>query len=213
MIDDIIKYHIDNEVNKRTPLCSLFEDYGSDKSTRHNYSGLYSKLFKRYEDYPATYLEVGLGTNNTDVLSNMGPDGKPGASLRAISTYYSKWTIVGLDIDRRVLFQEPERRISTFFVDQLSPETIWNLWMTELPDIQFDIILDDGLHLFEANRVFFENSFHKLKEGGLYIIEDIFDNVQLDLANRYFANLPYRYHIVQLPSEICSDNTLVIIEK
>lgn len=213
MIADIIRYHIDNDLNKLTPLCRLFEAFGSDKSTRHNYSSLYFKLFKRFEDYPANYLEVGLGTNNTDVPSNMGIDGKPGASLRAISTYYSKWSVVGLDIDRRVLFQEPQRRISTFFVDQLSIETIQDLWDRDLQDRMFDIILDDGLHLFEANRIFFENSFDKLKEGGLYIIEDIYDTVQAELAERYFSSFNYKFHIVSLPSEICSDNTIVIIEK
>ena len=37
----------------------------------------------------------------------------------------------------------------------------------------FDIIIEDGLHTFEANKCFFENSIHKVKRGGIYIIEDI----------------------------------------
>jgi hypothetical protein len=37
----------------------------------------------------------------------------------------------------------------------------------------FDIIIEDGLHTFEANCIFFENSIHKLNKGGIYIVEDI----------------------------------------
>jgi hypothetical protein len=37
----------------------------------------------------------------------------------------------------------------------------------------FDIIIEDGLHTFSANVCFFENSIHKLKPCGYYVIEDI----------------------------------------
>ena len=64
-------------------LRALFQKYGSDKSTGHNYHLLYSWLLapKRGEDL--SMLEIGLGTNNIDVPSNMGLEGRPGASLRA----------------------------------------------------------------------------------------------------------------------------------
>ena len=39
----------------------------------------------------------------------------------------------------------------------------------------FDIIIEDGLHIFECNVLFFENSFHKLNVGGVFIIEDVCD--------------------------------------
>ena len=37
----------------------------------------------------------------------------------------------------------------------------------------FDIIIDDGFHSFDAACCLYENSIHKLKKGGIYIIEDI----------------------------------------
>jgi hypothetical protein len=47
------------------------------------------------------------------------------------------------------------------------------MWSLPELDCQFDLILEDGLHEFEANVLFFENSVHKLQNNGYYIIEDI----------------------------------------
>ena len=39
----------------------------------------------------------------------------------------------------------------------------------------FDLIIDDGAHFFDANINFYKNSFDKLKKNGYYIIEDVKD--------------------------------------
>ena len=43
------------------------------------------------------------------------------------------------------------------------------------PDLQggVDIIIEDGLHTFEANVSFLEESLDRLRLGGIYITEDI----------------------------------------
>jgi hypothetical protein len=61
-------------------------------------------------------LEIGLGTNNTDVVSNMGSEGVPDASLRAFRDYLPNARIYGAGIDKRILFEES--RIKTYFADQ-----------------------------------------------------------------------------------------------
>ena len=38
---------------------------------------------------------------------------------------------------------------------------------------EFDIIIDDGCHRYEETINFYENSIDKLKDNGIYIIEDI----------------------------------------
>jgi len=76
----------------------------------------------------------------------------------------------GADIDRDILFEEG--RIRTFWVDQRDSNAIRALWAT-LADIEFDIIIDDGLHEASANIRFFLESFGRLKPGGIYVIEDI----------------------------------------
>ena len=39
--------------------------------------------------------------------------------------------------------------------------------------VNFDIMIDDAIHTFEANKTFFLNSVHKLSKNGIYIIEDV----------------------------------------
>src|SRR5262249_48252115 len=114
--------------------------------------------------------EVGIGKNHPDILYNMGPSGRPGASLRGWRNYFSNASIFGADIDKRILFSES--RISTFYVDQSQQETIHHLF-ENFEHIRFDILIDDGLHTYEANATLLTNSFNKMANRGLYIIEDI----------------------------------------
>ncbi len=96
-------------------LKSLFNRYGSDKSQRHDYHHVYGRILSK-PDQVRTILEIGLGTNNTDVVSNMGESGKPGISLRAFRDFASQAKVFGADIDSRILFEED--RIQTYWVDQ-----------------------------------------------------------------------------------------------
>lgn len=162
-----------------TPLCCLIEKYGSDKGyvtytpeTHHNYTLYYHNLFKgrRYE--PLRIFELGIGTTNSEILCNMGTDGKPGASLRAWRDYFPLAQIYAADIDDKIMLDE--RRIKTYHCDQESSESIRNLWQNNIELwTGFDIIIDDGLHRLEANKTFFENTIHKLNVGGVFIIEDV----------------------------------------
>lgn len=154
----------------KTSMCDLFLKKGSDKSSWHSYTTLYNFLFSKYIGESINFFELGLGTNNINIPSNMGATGTPGASLYAFRDYFINANIYGADIDNEILFQD--HNISTFYVDQTDPKKIKSMWEC-IGNIQFDIIIDDGLHTFEANKIFFENSIHMLKDGGIYIIEDI----------------------------------------
>ncbi|NDG52987.1 MAG: hypothetical protein EBY39_08185 [Flavobacteriia bacterium] len=159
-----------------TELCEIMGRNKSDKGNiyqarAHNYTTLYYKLFKNLRDMPLDIFELGLGTPNTDVKSSMGVNGRAGASHYGWAEFFSKASIFGADIDDRILFNTD--RIKTFYCDQTNPKVIKNMWDHEtLKDINFDIILEDGLHAIDAQMCFFENSIHKLKKGGYYIIED-----------------------------------------
>jgi hypothetical protein len=172
-ISDIIDHFINDKIYETpTKLCETFTRYGSDKGDNHNYSTLYNHLFASLKDDPINLFEVGLGTGNLSIPSNMGVNAKPGASHIAFAEYFSNGMIFGADVDKGCLIQTD--RIKTFFVDQTNPYTISNLWNNpEMRNIQFDILIDDGLHQFNANKMFFEHSIHKLKDGGIYIVEDI----------------------------------------
>src|ERR1700736_6706269 len=60
-------------VNVRAPtkVCCVMTKYGSDKGRAHNYTRVYSALFKGCYAQLLRILELGLGSNNPDVPSNM----------------------------------------------------------------------------------------------------------------------------------------------
>ena len=157
---------IDGDDDQR--LCELFKRYGSDKSTIHNYHKIYSFLLKELVDQKKIF-ELGLGTNNTDIVSTMGKGGNPGASLRGFRDFTSNAQIFGADFDTRILFSE--KRIKTYFVDQTNLNTFDELSNNIGSD--FDLMIDDGLHSPNANLhslfFFIEN----IRIGGFAVIEDI----------------------------------------
>jgi hypothetical protein len=199
------------------------EKYGSDKGQKtsngrnwHNYSIVYHTLFQHVRTETLRIFELGLGTNDVTVPSNMGTHGKPGASLRAWRDYFPNSLIFGADIDRNILFEED--RIKTFFCDQLNPNEIKMMWEQEDLQEKFDIIIEDGLHTFEANKCFFEHSIHKVKEGGVYIIEDIdvkqlnIYTSQLIMWKNIYPTLEYK--IINLPhNRNVYDNCLILLSK
>lgn len=149
-------------------LRSLFNQYGSDKGGVHNYHLAYDRVIGNPEEI-SKVLEIGLGTNNVDIVSTMGNSGKPGASLRAFRDYCSSASVMGADFDERVLFTED--RIQTFFVDQTEVDTFTPLGNSI--GVDFDLMIDDGLHAPNANLHSLSFFLPRLKVGGWAVIEDI----------------------------------------
>jgi hypothetical protein len=218
-------FSVDYEPFVTTELCKIMGDFGSDKGhlniseSPHNYTTLYYQLFKDIRYNKLRIFELGLGTNNLDVLSNMGVNGKPGASLKGWKEFFPNSEIFGADIDKRILFNE--NRISTYFCDQTNPDTIKDMYNNPELNENFDIIIEDGWHTFPAQVCFFENSIHKLKCGGYYVIEDV-HNVLLDEENYFINKLNIwkskypnlQFWVCRLPSKLGAlANNLIIIKK
>ena len=199
--------------NSNSKLTELMNYYGSDKggkNNHHNYTDFYSEIFFHRRNEIKSFLEIGLGTNNVNIPSNMGIDGVPLASLRAWRDYFKNAQIYGADIDKSIL--KNEERIKTFFVDQANPESIKKLF-NSIGELKFDIILEDGLHEYNANICFFENSIDYLKNNGIYIIEDIFYKDKKKFLN-YFKNKNYNFSIVDIyHKKNIANNCLVIVRK
>ncbi len=188
-------------INNESKIGPLFEKYGSDK-TRENHDIVYEKILRALLEGSSNVIqifEIGLGTNNIDVPSNMGIHGKPGASLRAFRDYSERIVVVGADVDTRVLFNE--ERISTYYVDQLNLESL-----THLSGLvqQSQLIIDDGLHNAEANVNVLTTYMNVMQSGSWLVIEDIsrddfsrklwmhirmlmseFDSYILELSNKF----------------------------
>lgn len=146
----------------------LYDRHHSDKASSHNYYLMYGYVLHDPASVSQVF-EIGLGTNNTDVVSNMGVAGRPGASLRAFRDFLPNATIHGADVDRRVLFEE--ERIHTHFVDQTDDRTFADLGARLQGD--FDLMIDDGLHSPDANLLSLKFFLPRLKVGGWAIIEDV----------------------------------------
>jgi hypothetical protein len=216
-------FKVDYEPFKKTELCEIMGGFGSDKghtnleTSPHNYTTVYYMLFNSIRHSTLRVFELGLGTNNLDVNSNMGVNGKPGASLRGWRKFFPNASVYGADIDRRILFQED--RIKTYYCDQTDPATIKDMYAAN-PELHenFDIIIEDGWHTFPAQVTFFENSIHKVKKGGFYVIEDVHNVL---LAENYPAQIakwkseyPDRlFWVCRLPSKLGAlANNLIIVQ-
>ena len=157
------------KIQESKKLKKLFDYYGSDKSKIHNYHLIYSAIFKK-KNKVKKVLEIGLGTNNVNVISNMGIKGKPGASVRAFRDYFDKAIIYGADIDSKILFFE--KRIKTYYADQTNIHSIEKLFLKKIGK-NFDLIIDDGLHAPYTNLNFLISCLNKINKGGWLIVEDI----------------------------------------
>jgi hypothetical protein len=220
--DTEFKTVIQYNKNNRDELARLCDVYGSDKGelisdghpypwNSHNYTDYYSRLFSHCRNHVKKVFECGLGTNNPNLLSSMGVNGKPGASLRVWRDYFPNAVVYGADIDTDILFKE--ERINTFYIDQLNPDAIKKFWET-VGEKDFDFIVDDGLHTFQAGTTLFTYSIDRLSQSGIYIIEDVTCE-DLEKYKEFFKTTKYVVEFVTLyrPGNVLFDNNLVVIRK
>lgn len=202
-------------------LNRLCDKYGSDKGSEltqsdnywhlpHNYTKVYASLFHRIKDNNLIIFECGLGTNNPTLSSSMGPNGKPGASLRVWRDFFPNAQVYGADIDRDTLFLE--ERIITDYMDQTDPESVKAFWSKH--DIYPNVIIDDGLHEYDAGVCLFENSIDRLSDNGIYVIEDILKE-DLPRYQEYFqsSGLDVMFISINRTGIKLNDNTLIVIFK
>lgn len=203
-------------------LTNLASLYGTDKGSTntqenrwgwpvHSYTGLYSQFFHFSRANIKYVFECGIGTTNSSVKSSMGSAGSPGASLRMWRDYFPNALIIGADIDSEVLFAE--NRIKTYFVDQLDRNSVRGMW-AEVNVSHFDLMIDDGLHTFDAGVTLFEESIHKLAPGGIYVIEDVSPH-SMKLFREYFSGKEFQvsYYLLSVGSYYVNDNNLIVVRK
>jgi hypothetical protein len=206
--------------NERSELSRLCDLYDSDKGEvsraghsypwpSHSYADFYEMLFNANREAVGLIIECGIGG------SCMGTDYKPGASLRVWSDYFPQAEIIGLDIDRSVLFSED--RISTYYCDQTDAQSIGEFRKAaQLSASSVDIIVDDGLHNFDAGKCLFENTVGLLKGHGTYVIEDVGRRDRTAFAE-YFAGRQDEFFVqfvnLHRPNLSLWDNSLVVVRK
>lgn len=194
-------------------LTQLMNQEGSDKGQdRHDYTKKYEELFEPIKDEITTFCEIGLGSTNRNIKSNMGKNGTPLASVKAWKRYFNNATIYGADIDMNIL--ENHMGLFTYHIDMTDSESVNSFWKNFTHNM--DIILDDGLHEFDANVNLFENSYDKFNK--YYIIEDVGENYlaqwrhKLQVWKQNYPNLQFELFINPIETNK-HDNNLIIIKK
>ena len=216
------RFDVHYRKNNADLLSLLCDQHGSDKGEAragdhpypwpaHTYADYYSRLYSHCRASVKRVFECGLGTNNPSLQSSMGAHGRPGASLRVWRDYFPNAVVYGADIDRAVLFTE--ERITTYYIDQLDPRAIGEYWR-QVGAVDFDFMIDDGLHTLEAGTCLFTHSIAQLAPNGIYVIEDV---VPADLLGyrKFFASTDYLVDYVTMfrPNVLIGGNSLVVVRR
>lgn len=142
-------------------LINLFQKYKCDKGYKHRYDYVYEKIFESVKDQELNILEIGVFK---------------GASTQAFVEYFPNAKFYALDLFVRVKPEEIDilnhERVQWLKGDSINP-AIRSQVAKAFPGVKFDFIIDDGMHTPKANKATFENLKPLLKDGGSYIIEDV----------------------------------------
>lgn len=119
-----------------------------------HYFEIYEKYFSEYIGQQINILEIGISH---------------GGSLQLWKKYFGdKVNIYAIDINTQCKKLE-EEQIKIFIGSQENEQFLQQVFQ-ELPDL--DIVIDDGGHTMNQQIISFENLFLKVKEGGIYLVED-----------------------------------------
>lgn len=144
-------------INNRFGMKSLDQialKFGTDKSSFfHNYTRLYELYFEGIRYEKLKIFEIGI---------------QDGFSLKTWEEYFPNAEIIGIDIVN--LKHLEKERVHVEQGDQTDP-----IFLKKINDKYgpFDIIIDDGSHHNDDMKASFECLFPMLKDGGLYIVEDL----------------------------------------
>jgi demethylmacrocin O-methyltransferase len=140
-------------------LNRLAQIYKSDKWGKHQYTEHYSTHFSKLKFRRLKLFEIGVGGYHFQYIG--------GNSLRMWKRYFPFAKIYSLDIYDKSHFEES--RIRIFKGNQTDLVILDNI-IQEIGEP--DIIIDDGSHINEHVITTFKFLFPKLKNGGIYVVED-----------------------------------------
>lgn len=155
---------------------SIAEEAGhADKGTIHSYIPAYEKLLAPYRE-GCTIMEVGIAM---------------GYSLKMWGEYFHNSKIIGADINKgfdKAPFSDPKFEI-------ILEDATRTAFQERVKDYEFDVVIDDGSHMYDDQRQTFLLLKDKMKKGGIYIIEDI---IGFEISQHEFPKLHSNCEIIDL---------------
>jgi hypothetical protein len=173
-------------------------EQGTDKNTTHSYGQIYDHIFLKYKETCGNILEIGISG---------------GHSLLAYADYFQTATIYGLDIEDKCNSDTKNHpRIKLQFGDAKSDEIV-----KSYEGKYFDLIIEDASHLPEDQIRHFMDYSKFLKDGSIYIIEDVV-NIYLDyltsILKPYGESQGFEYHVIDLQTiKNRGDDILIVFKK
>ena len=132
----------------------------------HGYIDIYDPLFKELT-FAKKILEIGV---------------YKGGSLRLLQSYFPSASIYGIDLGYLEEYKQDGDNFNVFIGNQEDRDDLLNI--INNIDGEFDLILDDGGHTMRQQQTSFGFLFRHLKNGGVYILEDLH-------TSRYGLNSEY----------------------
>lgn len=157
----------------QTAFRDAFSSQNSDKTTTHSYQEAYPQLLTMLGPVHKV-CEIGIGARHPSGDRTDGWPGTAGGSLHAWSSVTRGAQVLGLDIDPRLDREAPN--VFAMAMDSLNRESVKSVaqsvsqsWGT------FDLIVDDGLHVPQAQISNMLHFFTLVRPGGFYVVEDLHD--------------------------------------
>jgi predicted O-methyltransferase YrrM len=139
----------------RPSLETIGRRCGTDKSAGwHGYLEFYERFFASLRDQPVRLLEIGVFR---------------GQSVKMWSEYFHAGQIIGADIDPAAQRFAADR-ITIDIADQSNIAHLTRLGVDHGP---FDIVVDDGSHIWNHQITALQYLFSFVKPGGFFVVEDI----------------------------------------
>jgi hypothetical protein len=193
----------DLNINLTEKIATIMNEAGSDKQRDHNYAHAYSYFLSKLPSLnKITFLEIGI--------ANVTPDD---SSIHGWAKVFEDGLIYGIDINNYKMINAD--RIKTFVANQGSVVEL-SRFREEAGYPKFDVILDDGSHIFSDAVVSFKYLLGCLKQHGVYMIEDIRKNA-VDIQQSVVQWQEYldqydsiEYEIIDCQPDRPNDDSIVI---
>ena len=150
----------------REPFISYKSKDGSLFYKQHGHIEFYERLLEPYRNKAVVLVEIGIGK---------------GGCLKMWKEYLGHLCkVYGLDKEDRLLYEDDG--IKCFKIDQSIREEVRTI-PSLIPSI--DIFIDDGSHVNLDQIQTFEEVFHHLNPGGLYVVEDTQTSYRENYGGKY----------------------------
>mmetsp|Transcript_46103 Transcript_46103/g.76196 ORF Transcript_46103/g.76196 Transcript_46103/m.76196 type:complete len:326 (-) Transcript_46103:138-1115(-) len=161
----------------------------SDKAYHHGYTRYYESLFLPLRSQHIRLVEIGVAD---------------GRSMKAWQTYFTHAELFGIDSEHdqkqpKSLYQRGPNHPATWCSLYRGDQGDTSFLTSFLRDTggRFNIVIDDGSHLPDHQRISFEHIWPAVVPGGMYIIEDVETSYWKSSASVYGYSLQGQPSIVE----------------